>query len=89
VKRSIFNSNDPREVLEAAGEWIGANFAGASEQVLAQFTDYFADHVLAGRRLGQSVADLLDDLFWGDFDEDLLNDAAERAAREVAQHTRR
>lgn len=92
VKNNIFgvkgDLNNPRHVLETAGGWIGANFAGASEEQLTQFMDYFADHVIAGRPLGQSVEDLIDDLIWGDLDEVLLDDAAERAAQDLAGDVR-
>jgi hypothetical protein len=84
IKRIIFGSNDARCVLETAGGWIDVDFVGASEQTLERFMDYFADHLIAGRPLGQSVDDFVDDLFWGDFDDDVLNDSAERAARDVA-----
>jgi hypothetical protein len=86
VKAAIFglHRNDAHTLLETAGEWIDVNFENASEQALTLFMDCFADHVLAGRPLGQTVSDLLDDLMWGDFNEDLLDDAAERATLDVA-----
>lgn len=85
VKRVLFGPsgtypNDSRKVLELAGTGVGEDFGGASEQVLAQFLDYFADHVIASRPLGHSFEELLDDLFCGDLPEDLLDDAAERCS---------
>ena len=86
VAKLVFEHNgiNPRTLLETASRWLGVDFTDDTDEDINQFRDYFADHMIAGQQLGQSLDDLIYDLVWGDLDEARLDDAAERAAWDLA-----